>query len=234
MTRAAGTGDLALVVFDVDGTLVDSQGLIHAGMAAAFGTIGRAAPDLASVRAIIGLSLESAMLTLAPNLAPDEVIDLVEAYKAAFINARSNGKGEESAPLYPGVRAVLDQLYAVDPLILGVATGKMRRGLDHFLAAHDLGAYFDTLQTADFHPSKPNPAMLHQCLTQTGVDARRAVMVGDTTFDMEMGRAAGFKTVGVSWGYHDVDALIAAGADVIIDHFDALHGQLNHLIGEIA
>ena len=113
----------------------------------------------------------------------------------------------------------------MDEILLGVATGKAQRGLDHAYDAHNIGHFFETSQTADTHPSKPHPSMLHQTLADTGVESARAVMVGDTEFDMEMGRAAGFKTIGVSWGYHPVSRLGAA--DVIIDDFADLDAALN-------
>jgi phosphoglycolate phosphatase len=110
-----------------------------------------------------------------------------------------------------------------------VATGKARPGLDHALALHDLAGYFATTQTADAHPSKPDPSMLHAALAETGATAARGVMIGDTEFDVAMGRAAGFATIGVAWGYHPRARLEAAGADVIVDAFDALDAALGRI-----
>ena len=140
-------------------------------------------------------------------------------------------KGADTAALYPGVRQALTTLAGQDDVLLGIATGKARRGLDHTCKAHDLDGYFVTRQTADFHPSKPHPSMLLAALAETGVEAAQAVMIGDTTYDIEMGRAAGFATLGVSWGYHTPDALRAAGADLMVDDFAALPAALDQIWG---
>lgn len=219
--------DPRLVVFDMDGTLIDSQHLILAAMTRAFDQAGHPMPERAEILAIVGLSLPEAMTALAPHLPATETARLADHYRESFVVRRE--AGEEIAPLYPGARAALDRLAADPELLLGVATGKARRGLDHVLAMHDLGGYFVTLQTADGHPSKPHPAMLHQALSETGVGPARAVMVGDTEFDMAMGKAAGFATVGVAWGYHPRERLAAAGADRVIEDFAELDTALAEL-----
>lgn len=218
-----------LVVFDVDGTLVDSQRIILASMTHAFAAIGAAAPPDAEVLAIVGLSLPEAMAVLAPALPAAARAALVEGYRDSFVAARAAGGAEAAAPLYPGALAALKRLAEREGVSLGVATGKARRGLDHLLAAHGLRGFFDTEQTADGHPSKPHPSMLQAALGETGCRAERAVMVGDTEFDVAMGRAAGFATVGVAWGYHPRARLEAAGADVIIEDFAALDAALERL-----
>jgi phosphoglycolate phosphatase len=221
--------DLRLVVFDVDGTLVDSQAHILAAMDRAFAEIDHPPPQRASVLGIVGLSLPVAMARLAPG-SPDRTETLVAAYKAAFAELRQDGDGAALSPLYPGARAVLDDLAAEPWTLLGIATGKSRRGLDHLMALHGFGPMFHTVQVADDHPSKPHPAMLEACLRETGVEEGRAVIVGDTTFDMEMGRAAGFGTIAVTWGYHDEAALGAAGADAVISEFSALPAALDMVL----
>ncbi|MFO1105559.1 MAG: HAD-IA family hydrolase [Amaricoccus sp.] len=215
-----------LVVFDVDGTLIDSQHVILAAMRAAFASVGHEMPPPEAVLAIVGLSLEQAMQRLAPHLPDAETRALAEAYRVAFVELRAAGGAEAHAPLYPGARDALDDLAAAPDLLLGIATGKARRGLDHVFAVHDLGHYFVTAQTADLHPSKPHPGMLLAALAETGCEAGDAVMIGDTEFDILMGRAAGVATIGVSWGYHPRARLEAAGADLIIDRFDALGAAL--------
>ncbi len=216
--------DLKLVIFDMDGTLIDSQDFIHHAMKYAFDKAGYPAPCRADVLGTIGLSLEAAVAILLPGLDAAENRRTVELYQRSFIELREKMGAEAKAPLYPGALEALERLHAVDEILLGVATGKARRGLDHAYDAHNIGHFFQTSQTADTHPSKPHPSMLHQTLKDTGVDPARAVMVGDTEFDMEMGRAAGFGTIGVSWGYHPVTRLGAA--DIIIDDFAALDGAL--------
>lgn len=213
---------LSLVIFDVDGTLVDSQDFIVAAMSAAFDEIGRPPPPRAEVLAITGLSLPQALVRLAPDLDGPDLEATAAVYRASFVRLRAAQGGEANAPLYPGARAAIEALHAEPELLLGVATGKARRGLDHTLAAHDLDRFFVTRQTADRHPSKPHPAMIEAALAETGVDRNRAVMVGDTTFDIDMAAAAGIAAIGVSWGYHPAQALIGAGAAAVIGDFAEL------------
>jgi phosphoglycolate phosphatase len=214
------TGDpIRLVVFDCDGTLVDSQHNIFAAMAAACGECGYAEPSLAEVRGIVGLSLIEAVARLLPAASGAEHARVTACYKQHFSRLRQSPRHHE--PLFAGTRACLDRLTAAG-FLLGVATGKSRRGLDATLAAHGLGRYFVTLQTADRTPGKPSPVMLQQAMAETGADARRTIIVGDTTFDIEMGRNAGVSAVGVGWGYHPAWALRRAGATALIERFDDL------------
>ena len=209
-----------LVVFDVDGTLVDSQAHILGAMTLAFAAVGLPMPPREAVLNIVGLSLPQAFARLMPGAEVSVIEGLVDGYKSSFGTMRAGNL----SPLYPGARAALDGLRAQGDLVLGVATGKSRRGLDHVLSAHALGGHFVTTQVADDHPSKPHPSMLQACLAETG--ARGGVMIGDTSYDIEMGRAAGFLTLGVSWGYHPVAELERAGADLVIDSYAALDGAL--------
>lgn len=214
-----------LVIFDVDGTLVDSQVQILSSMKTAFLACGMTPPPDAAILGIIGLSLERAVETLAPGLSPGDHRVLVEGYRATFLS------GSDVAPLYPGAREVLEGLAARDDVLMAIATGKSRRGLDKVLAGHGVAQYFLSTQVADHHPSKPHPSMVEAALSETGVDGAHAVMVGDTEYDIEMGRAGGLATIGVSWGYHAPERLRAAGADRVIDTFADLPGALNGLWG---
>ncbi len=215
-----------LVVFDMDGTLIDSQHLILAAMRRAFAEVGREAPERTRILSVVGLSLPEALGALAPDLEPAELFALAAHYREGFVAQRAAGGAEAHAPLYPGARAALDRLAGDPATLMGVATGKARPGLDHTYAAHGIGGYFATSQTSDGHPSKPHPSMLLRALQETGCEARHAVMVGDTEFDIVMGRAAGFTTVAVTWGYHPRARLQAAGADAVIDRFEALDAAL--------
>jgi phosphoglycolate phosphatase len=218
-----------LVVFDVDGTLVDSQHLILAAMDGAFGALGHPTPARELVLGVVGLSLNEAMAALVPHLPPAQALRLADNYRQAFVGQRAAGSDAAHAPLYPGALAALERLAAVPGTLLGVATGKARPGLEHVLAAHDLARFFATTQTADAHPSKPHPSMLLAALAETGADPARAVMIGDTAFDVAMGRAAGMATIGVAWGYHPRARLEAAGADLVIDDYAALDAALARL-----
>lgn len=202
-----------LAVFDCDGTLVDSQANICRAMEAAFAGAGLVAPSRDAIRGIVGLSLVEAMAVLAPAAPPAQHAALAAAYKLAFQRMRESA-ALDPEPLYDGLVAALDRL-AADGWLFGVATGKSDRGLACLLAHHHLADRFVTLQTADRHPSKPHPSMLHEAMAQAGATPHMTVMIGDTSFDMAMARAAGVRAIGVTWGYHREDALRAAGADAI-------------------
>ncbi len=212
-----------LAVFDVDGTLSDSQHHIHAAMTQSFAVQGLAPPDLAAVRQVVGLSLPLALARLAPRADAALIDALVTGYKQSYFVARS----AEPAPLFPGAAATLRRLAGRGGIVLGIATGKSRRGLDALLAHFDLASLFVTRQVADDHPSKPHPAMLHAALAETGVAAADAVMIGDTTYDIEMAAAAGVASIGVTWGYHAPEVLTAAGARRLVADFAALEEALS-------
>jgi len=211
---------MKLVVFDVDGTLVDSQNHIVGAMGFAFQAIGAPCPPRADILGIVGLSLPQAMARLAPGA---DIEALVAAYKSSFSHMRA----DEASPLYPGARDVLELLAARDDTLLGVATGKSRKGLTHILAAHDLAGFFATTHVADDHPSKPHPSMLLRAMAEAGTTPQDTVIIGDTSFDMAMGHAAGVSCIGVSWGYHPVADL--AQATTVIDRFDRLPAALDTL-----
>ena len=202
-----------LAVFDCDGTLVDGQAAVCEAMEAGFAFAGLPSPPRTAIRRIVGLSLPQAVRHLAPDAAEDAQRMVVEAYKDAFRHSRHTGQLEE--PLFDGIADLLARLGQAGWL-LGVATGKSDRGLAACLAGHGLTGQFITLQTADRHPSKPHPAMLHAALSDAGAHADNAVMIGDTTFDIDMARAAGVRAIGVDWGYHTPAELHAAGAAVVV------------------
>lgn len=211
-----------LAVFDCDGTLADSQANICRAMEAAYAGAGLAPPPRAAIRGIVGLSLVEAVAALAPEA--DDALHraLAADYKLAFQRLRASGELAHE-PLYDGLVAALDAL-AADGWRLGVATGKSDRGLALLLAHHGLTSRFVTLQTADRHPSKPHPSMLQQAMAEAGAHPHMTVMIGDTSYDMAMARAAGVRAVGVTWGYHDETALRIAGAQAIARTCADLHG----------
>lgn len=203
-----------LVVFDCDGTLVDGQAAICETMELAFRNTGLAAPERNKVRRIVGLSLPFALRELAPDATDDERHAVVEAYKAGYRELRLSGALRE--PLYAGIAALIDELDA-EGRLLGVATGKSDRGLHACLDTHGIKHRFVSLQTADRHPSKPHPAMLEAALGDAGVAPADAVMIGDTSFDIEMAQAAGVRAIGVAWGYHEPRELLDAGASAVAE-----------------
>ena len=216
---------MKLAVFDVDGTLVDSQALIIGAMAQAMEGAGLPVLDRDQVLSIVGLSLPLAVATLLPDQPEARQNEVVAGYRAAFMSRRM----DDEAPLYPGARACLDALAGREDLLLGIATGKSRRGLDAMLDHHGLRGHFVTLQTADTHPSKPSPAMLLAACDEAGVDPAKAVMIGDTTFDMQMALNARTAALGVDWGYHPATALRQLDIVVAADF-----GQLQTMIEEWA
>ncbi|MBQ0805609.1 MAG: HAD-IA family hydrolase [Sulfitobacter sp.] len=221
------SSDLRLVIFDVDGTLVDSQSDILAAFAQAFAHAGRTLPAPAQIMSIVGLSLDVAIARLVPEICDADGAAMVEAYKDAYVTLRASTPAQQSSPFYPGVHEGLTLLKAIPEMLLGVATGKSKRGLDKLIEAHGLEGMFVTRQVADFHPSKPHPSMILQAMADTGVGPSQTVMVGDTSYDMDMAAAAGVAGIGVSWGYHTRDALTAARH--IIDRFDELPAVLRKI-----
>ena len=198
-----------LVVFDCDGTLIDSQANICRAMDAAFGRAVLAPPCHDDVRRVVGLNLVEAVAELLPDADADLHVRVAGDYKRAFQQLRADGLVNE--PLFDGIGAVLAQL-ADAGWLLGVATGKSDRGLTLALAHHGISHRFVTLQTADRHPSKPHPSMVDAAMVEAGATPATTVVVGDTCFDMAMAANAGTRAIGVSWGYHPATELVAAGA----------------------
>jgi phosphoglycolate phosphatase len=215
---------IRLAVFDCDGTLVDSQANICVAMEQAFANEGLPAPSRHAIRRIVGLSLVEAIRVLLPHEDAARHRRMAGDYKNAFHQLRTAGALAEE-PLFDGIADLLVTL-AADGWRLGVATGKSGRGLAHILATHGIADRFVTLQTADRHPSKPDPAMLVAAMGEAGAAPDHTAMIGDTSFDMAMAKAAGARAVGVAWGYHDVRDLADGGADVIAEQVAQLPGLL--------
>jgi len=224
---SAGRPGLRLAVFDCDGTLVDSQHSIVSSMAAASRAHGMQAAASESVRRIVGLPLEVGIARLFPQLDEAGILAVREGYRQAFLHLRQSGDIDE--PLYPGVLETLGKLEN-DGWLLGVATGKSHLGLVNTLATHDLEGRFVTLQTADRAAGKPHPEMIYNAMSDAGVDAVATVMIGDTTFDMEMARNASVWAIGVAWGYHEVAELTAAGAHTVVHDYADLPVAINELM----
>lgn len=209
-----------LAIFDCDGTLVDSQANIIAAMGEAFGANGLTPPAETATRRVVGLSLLEAMRQLLPGVEGKFHAQLAADYRLAFQRLRGSG-AMQAEPLYPGIAEGLAAL-SEGGWLLGVATGKSDRGLAMALEHHGIAGHFVTLQTADRHPSKPDPAMLHAAMAEAGAAAADTVMIGDTHFDIEMAVAAGVLPIGVDWGYHHPDELRAAGAAHVVGSVAAL------------
>ncbi|WP_134680233.1 HAD-IA family hydrolase [Paracoccus ravus] len=210
---------MRLVIFDVDGTLVNSQHEITEAMNLAMRGVGLPEMEPLQILSIVGLSLPVAVAHLLPEASEVLLDRVVTGYRDSFIASRAAGV---VPPLYPGALDCLDALASLDHVLLGIATGKPMRGLNAVLEAHGLTGRFFTRQTADGHPSKPHPATLESALFDAGLEACDAVMVGDTTFDMDMARAAGMAGYGVDWGYHPSASLHQAGAVLVAPDYPTL------------
>lgn len=220
--------DVRLVIFDVDGTLVDSEASIVGAMSKTYAACGLAMPARSAIRGAVGLSLRETFDHLSPGATDQQRLDLIEGYKHAYHDAQTGKTNQSSDPFFPGARDLLDVLKADPFTILAVATGKSRRGLARLIAAHGLDGYFRTVQTADTHPSKPHPSMIHAILAETGIAPARAVMVGDTSYDIEMARAAGVRSIAVGWGYHLAEQL---NATRVAQDFARLRADIDDLLG---
>lgn len=226
-TVSPGAEAPSLVIFDCDGTLVDSQHHIIAAMHSAFAARGLGLPEADRIRRTVGLPLPVAIQSLLP---PDAVLaDVVEAYRQAAIAQRLDPEHHE--PIFPGAIEALDRLEGAGYL-LGVATGKARRGLDFTLTTHGLVGRFVTLQTNDVVAAgKPAPDMVLQAMAETGASPASTIVVGDTSYDMEMARNAGVAAIGVTWGYHEESTLRRSGAASIISSYSELPDVVYRLLG---
>ena len=205
---------LRLVLFDCDGTLVDSALVIQNAMNNVFDKFSYKTPSFDEIRNIIGLSLDVAISRLLQRPVDDEINAMVSSFKQNFSNGIDDIPLQE--PVVPGISDLLAKLELREDLLLGVVTGKSRRGIDKICDAYKLKC-FVTLKTADDCPSKPNPAMVLESCSETGVLPSDTYVVGDTLYDMQMAKQAGAKAIGVSWGYHTTDALMQAGAEVVLN-----------------
>jgi phosphoglycolate phosphatase len=209
------SADLTLVLFDLDGTLVDGQHSIIATFEAVMPMFGYAPPSHDAIRAVVGRSLP---LAIADMLGPEAPVErMTAAYKDYFHKMRSRPGYSET--IYDGVDATLRKLGARDDLLLGTATGKALRGIRWLIEGNGWEGVFTTLQGADTAASKPSPEMVLNACRETGVPPERTVVFGDSIHDMQMARAAGAHAVGVSWGYGAPEALLHHGAARIIDAF---------------
>lgn len=216
---------LKLVIWDMDGTLVDSRDVIQCAMVRAFETLDLSPPAYEATRKIVGLGLSEACRLLAPTDFDDARLpELVDAYKHAFIAHRQDPSFKE--PLYDGTMETLQRL-AEAGWLQAMATGKSRRGIDAIFEMHPLGQYFDTIWCADDGPGKPHPFMVEEAMGALGAEAHQSLMIGDAVHDMRMAKAAGVRAVGVSWGFGASDELIEAGADELHHEFGSLNQSID-------
>jgi phosphoglycolate phosphatase len=218
---------MKLVLFDCDGTLVDSASTIHETMRRTFLHFNKLEPPLSATKSIMGLTLDIAIARMdnKPHV-DDEALAMMAYYKSLFTEVRQAADYREP-PLFDGIRDVVERLAAQDAILIGAVTGKSRRGLDAILDVHGLRAHFIVSRTADDCPSKPHPAMVTECCDEMGVRPEQALVIGDAIYDMQMAKSAGAKAIGVSWGSASAEQLAATGADVVVHQAGEL---LDHIL----
>jgi len=210
-----------LLIFDWDGTIADSEARIVQSVQATVTDLGLLAPPVEDVRNVIGLGMRECMEALFPDVSPGRYAGFVEVYRRHF-------QGLATAPLslFPGAKQVLESLDTAGYTI-AIATGKSRRGLDRELGESGLAKVVSASRCADEAPSKPHPQMLEDVLELTLTDPREALMIGDTTYDMQMARDAGVDRVAVSYGAHETQRLLEFSPLEVIDSLAALENWLS-------
>lgn len=217
----ADTGALRLVVFDWDGTLMDSPRRIIWCLQHTARALGVEVLPEDRLRDIIGLGVDVAVRRLYPEADDDFVEGFATTYRRCYL-----GSGEApETPLYPGARALLEWLDR-EGFLLAVATSKSRPGLDQALASSGLGGLFVTTATSDEYPSKPNPAMLEGVIRNTGVEPANTRMIGDSVYDLEMARNAGVRAIAVTHGVHTAERLREASPLALVADLHGLHTRL--------
>ncbi|WP_239496146.1 HAD-IA family hydrolase [Salinicola peritrichatus] len=206
-----------LVIFDWDGTLMDSAARIVACMQGAARELGWPVLDDGTIRNIIGLGLPEAIAELYPDVTRQQQDRLREAYGHQFRLA-----DRVPMPFFPGVVAGIERLRRDGSCRLAVATGKSRRGLDRVFGHEACGTWFAASRTADLTRSKPHPQMLEELLAECDVPAAEAIMIGDTEYDMEMARAIGMDRIAVTYGVHDRRRLERSEPRLLADDFSTL------------
>lgn len=217
---------MRLVVFDLDGTLIDSVALIVETITKSFTAVGQAVPSEKEMRAISGITAREAMGLLAPDADPERVEVILESYRAHY----HGHAGTAREPLFEGALAALDRLEADPRNILAVATGKGYNGAITLLERHGIIGRFHSIQTPDHNRGKPDPQMIETAMEKAGIGREATVMIGDTVHDMRMARSAGVKALGVAWGYHEVEELHEAGAHLVIDQVHHLDSAIDKLL----
>lgn len=217
---------MRLAIFDMDGTLIDSVRHFVETVRLSFTAIGQDVPDEQTIRSVSGITARDAMALLAPGMDAARVDQILTSYREHYF-ARA---GLENEPLFDGAREALDRLQAQPETICSVATGKSHRGAIRLLELHGILDRFNSVETPDHNRGKPDPQMIQVAMVKAGANRSQTVMIGDTTHDMRMARAAGVGAIGVAWGYHLTEELKDAGADIVITRFDELDGAIDKLL----
>lgn len=208
-----------LIVFDWDGTLVDSTHAIVESILGAAEDAGLPLPTEAAARGIIGLELHAAIATLFEGVSEEQVRFVAERYRYHFLVR------DHAIPMFEGVTEAIEELTS-EGFMLSVATGKTRRGLDRAMATTELHPHFLASRCADECFSKPHPQMLHEIMDELGATPERTLMIGDTSYDLQMARNAGVSSLAVSYGAQPLESLLEHTPLAHFDRFTKLHQWL--------
>ncbi|MGC6471681.1 MAG: HAD-IA family hydrolase [Parvibaculales bacterium] len=217
---------MRLILFDCDGTIIDSQQAIITGMTRAMVEVGLEPAADADILKSIGLSLEAAVELYLPDSSEAQRAALIDAYKTIATEiAAQEDRGEA---VFPGMAGLLHDLAAEEETLLGMVTMKSRRGVHRVCKTHGFEEVFHVLKSADDGPGKPNPQLILDAMDELGVTADQTMMIGDTVYDMAMAANAGVLPIGVSWGYNPVTDLRKFGAQHIVQSAEDLLSLLKN------
>jgi phosphoglycolate phosphatase len=211
---------MRLVVFDCDGTLVDSQQAIVRSTETALSAFDLPTPERRAILYAVGLPVDVAMRRHAPDVDDATLGKIIELFRDTYRDLSL--QDDRGQIMFDGMHDLICTLGQQDETLLAVVTMKSGRGLGRVVDAYNIRDYFQSLKSADDGPGKPAPDLLIDAMAECGVTPAQTVMVGDTSFDMLMAKAANVRAIGVGWGYQDIDELEEAGADDIVVTPDAL------------
>jgi phosphoglycolate phosphatase len=204
---------MRLIVFDCDGTLVDSQQTIITATQTALAAHDFAAPSRRDILYAVGLPIDVALRGHVPQASDDQIVNMLDLYRETYQDlVQQDDRGQV---MFNGMYDQIAELGGLDDTLLGIITMKSRRGLNRVVDAYDIRKFFQVLKSADDGPGKPAPDLMLDAMRETGTAPEQSLMIGDTSFDIMMAKAAGAQAIGVGWGYQTVDELEQSGADDI-------------------